>query len=209
MENKELDKFQQVPDSFLTEVTESEFMSDIKKEDNVLSVTDSTEEIKIEQKPNVPEIGESIPSIDSGSAFTQHSVGINNFLNEELGTELYDAIVTSIAMTALNAFGIESTKSEMSFTAKEKNVLKPIIKECIDTLDIKFTNPFEALAWTTLLLVGTKIMTTKGEQIADKMKAKPSLKKVIKKEKDTKKVTSRKQMDAIVTKTIKIPKEKI
>jgi hypothetical protein len=114
------------------------------------------------------------------------SVGINNFLNEELGTELYDAIVTAIAMTALNAFGIESTKSEMSFTAKEKNVLKPIIKECIDTMNIKFTNPFEALAWTTLLLVGTKIMSTKGEQIAEKFKAKSSLKKVIKKESEKK-----------------------
>lgn len=195
MESSQLEQFKQVPDSFLTEVSESEFMSEIKKED-VLSVTDSKPEVKVES--NIPEIGDSLPNmegIDSGSGLSQQSVGINNFLNEELGTELYDAIVTAIAMTSLNAFGIESTKSEMGFSAKEKNVLKPIIKECIDTMNIKFTNPFEALAWTTLLLVGTKIMSTKGEEIAQKLKAKPSLKKVIKKE--------------AVKKTKRIPKETI
>jgi len=184
MESNQLEQFGKVPESFLTEVSESEFMAEIKKEDSP-SVTDSI----VKTETSVPEIGDVLPKmegIEDSSGMSQHSVGINNFLNEELGTELYDAIVTAIAMTSLNAFGIESTKSEMSFSAKEKNVLKPIIKECIDTMNIKFTNPFEALAWTTLLLVGTKIMTTKGEQIAQKLKAKPSLKKVIKKEADKK-----------------------
>lgn len=185
MESNQLEQFKQVPDSFLTEVSESEFMADIKKED-VPSVTDSKESsIDIEQK--IPEIGDKMEGLDSSSSVGgMQSVGLNNFLNEELAIELYDAIVTAISMTALTTFGIESTRSEMSFSAKEKNVLKPIVKECLDTMNIKFSNPFEALAWTTLLLVGTKIMTSKGEQIAEKFKGKASLKKVIKKEGDKK-----------------------
>jgi hypothetical protein len=180
MENNQIEKFETIPNSFLTEVTENEFMSEMKKIDEP-SVTDSTINVEVKKEYAFDDIEAPLNSEPSMMSQGQ-SVGINNFLNEELGTELYDAIVTAIAMTALNAFGIESTKSEMSFTAKEKNVLKPIIKECIDTMNIKFTNPFEALAWTTLLLVGTKIMSTKGEQIAEKFKAKSSLKKVIKKE---------------------------
>ena len=178
MENN-LQQFENVPNSFLTEISETEFLNDVKKTDEAPKEETPIEEIKTE-----------FSDIESGTggASSQDMFGpkvsLDNFLSDELGTELYDAIVTAICITALNTFGIESTKSEMSFTAKEKSVLKPIIKECISSLNIKFTNPFEALAWTTLLLVGTKIMSTKGEQIAEKIKGKPALKKAIKKEQE-------------------------
>jgi hypothetical protein len=178
MENN-LQQFENVPNSFLTEISETEFLNDVKKTDEAPKEETPIEEIKTE-----------FSDIESGTGSTSSSdmfgpkVSLDNFLSDELGTELYDAIVTAICITALNTFGIESTKSEMSFTAKEKSVLKPIIKECISNLNIKFTNPFEALAWTTLLLVGTKIITTKGEQIAEKIKGKPALKKAIKKEQE-------------------------
>ena len=178
MENN-LQQFENVPNSFLTEISETEFLNDVKKTDEAPKEETPIEELKTE-----------FSDIESGTGSGQPSemfgpkVSLDNFLSDELGTELYDAIVTAICITALNTFGIESTKSEMSFTAKEKSVLKPIIKECIGSLNIKFTNPFEALAWTTLLLVGTKIISTKGEQIAEKIKGKPALKKAIKKEQE-------------------------
>lgn len=180
MENN-LQQFENVPSSFLTEISETEFLNDVKKTDEAPKEETPIEEIKTEFSDIENGTGNAQPSEMFGP-----KVSLDNFLSDELGTELYDAIVTAICITALNTFGIESTKSEMSFTAKEKSVLKPIIKECIGSLNIKFTNPFEALAWTTLLLVGTKIISTKGEQIAEKFKAKSSLKKVIKKESEKK-----------------------
>ena len=178
MENN-LQQFENVPNSFLTEISETEFLNDVKKTDEAPKEETPIDEIKTEFSDI-----ESVTGNASSQEMFGPKVSLDNFLSDELGTELYDAIVTAICITALNTFGIESTKSEMSFTAKEKSVLKPIIKECISSLNIKFTNPFEALAWTTLLLVGTKIMSTKGEQIAEKIKGKPALKKAIKKEQE-------------------------
>lgn len=181
METNNLQKFENVPTSFLTEVSETEMLQELNKEQEKEQAQPQAED----KKPDFLDIeGEGSGEVAQEFQPFGPKVGLNNFLSDELGTELYDAIVTAISVTALNFAGIKATKSELSFTAKEKSTLKPIIKECIDSLNIKFTNPWEALGWTTLLLVGTKIVTTKGEEIAEKFKAKPSLKKVVKAEKE-------------------------
>lgn len=176
MENN-LQQFENTPTAFLTEVSESEMFNDLNKSN--------------EAAPAEPDLKKDdfldIEAPEGSSSNFQplgQKVGLDNFLSDELGTELYDAIVTAIAVTALNFVGVKSTKSELCFSAKEKSTLKPIIKECISSMNIKFTNPWEALGWTTLLLIGTKIVTTKGEEIAEKFKAKPAMKKAIKNEKE-------------------------
>lgn len=175
-----LQKFESVPDSFLTEITEDQLLKELNKEEPAPADQPSPEENKADfldiEGPGDQKPGETF------EPFGQ-KVGLNNFLSDELGTELYDAIITTICITALNFAGIKSTKAEMQFTAKEKTTLRPIVKECIDSLNIKFTNCWEALGWTTLLLVGTKIVSNKGEELAELIKGKPGLKKAIVKEK--------------------------
>jgi hypothetical protein len=193
MEPNKLQQFENVPTSFLTEVSEAEMLQELNKE----QAQEQAPAPEPEKKPDFLDIEGPAEGAQEFTPFGP-KVGLNNFLSDELGTELYDAIVTAIAVTALNFAGVKATKSELSFTAKEKSTLKPIIKECIDSLNIKFTNPWEALGWTTLLLVGTKIVTTKGEEIAEKFKAKPSLKKVVKAEKE--KTESKKQVSKYMAK---------
>jgi len=179
MENN-LPQFENTPTAFLTEITEDQLLKELNQEqappDQAPPEEKKADFLDIEAPPGESGTGESF------EPFGQ-KVGLNNFLSDELGTELYDTIVTTIAITALNFAGIKSTKAEMQFTAKEKSTLKPIVKECIDSLNIKFTNCWEALAWTTLLLVGTKIVANKGEELAELIKGKPGLKKAIVKEK--------------------------
>lgn len=186
-----LQKFESVPDSFLTEITEDQLLKELNKEQPAPADQPAPEENKADfldiEGPGDQKPGETFEPFGP-------KVGLNNFLSDELGTELYDAIITTICITALNFAGIKSTKAEMQFTAKEKTTLRPIVKECIDSLNIKFTNCWEALGWTTFLLVGTKIVVNKGEELAELIKGKPGLKKAIVKEKkkaDEKKTVSK------------------
>lgn len=191
-----LNKFENVPESFLTEITEDQLLKELDKEQP--APADQIQEA--EKKPDFLDIESPAAPETNPQNFEPFGpkVGLNNFLSDELGTELYDAIVTTIAITALNFAGIKSTKAEMQFTAKEKTTLKPIVKECIDSLNIKFTNCWEALGWTTLLMVGTKIVVNKGEELAEMIKGKPGLKKAITSEK--KKTESKKTVSKYMAK---------
>ena len=192
METNNLQQFGEMPTAFLTEITEEALIKELNKEQPAPADQPAPDEKKADFLDIEAPASESAPG-ETFEPFGQ-KVGLNNFLSDELGTELYDAIVTTIAITALNFAGIKSTKAEMQFTAKEKSTLRPIVKECIDSLNIKFTNCWEALGWTTLLLIGTKIVSNKGEELADLIKGKPGLKKAIVKEKqkaDDKKTVSK------------------
>lgn len=175
MENN-LEQFQQVPDTFLneikpieTEFSEESFLKEIsgekeepKKDDDILNFGENKE---------VP------------TSFAVNQISASNFLNEDLAVELYDTILVAIAIASLNVVGVEAKKSELQFSAKEKSTLKPIIKECLNDLKINFSTPWEALFWTSGIIIATKILAEKGDVIMDKFngKKKVEAKKVVEK----------------------------
>lgn len=175
MEN-DLDQFKQVPDTFLneikpieTEFSEESFLKEIsgekeepKKDDDILNFGENKE---------VP------------TSFAVNQISASNFLNEDLAVELYDSILVAIAIASLNVVGVEAKKSELQFSAKEKSTLKPIIKECLNDLKINFSTPWEALFWTSGIIIATKILAEKGDVIMDKFngKKKVEAKKVVEK----------------------------
>lgn len=172
MENN-LEQFKQVPDTFLneikpieTEFSEESFLKEIsgekeepKKDDDILNFGENKE----------------IPS-----SFGVNQISASNFLNEDLATELYDTILVAIAIASLNVFGVDAKKSELQFSAKEKSTLKPIIKECLNDLKINFSTPWEALFWTSGIIIATKILAEKGDVILGKLNGKKETKEVAK-----------------------------
>ena len=175
----ELNKFEKLPNSFLTELSEDEFLKSVND-----TATEPTTENPAEQKSTISMDIESheAPNVNLGG------VNVGNFLNEDLGTDIYEAIIIGITSIALNMADIETKKNEFNFSAKEKNTLKPLVKACIENINIQFTNPFEALFWSTAMIVGSKIFVEKGDEILNKFKSKP---KTTEKKKEVKKELSK------------------
>lgn len=184
--NTQLNAFEEVPNSFLTELSEEQFLTEVK----------STAKDAPDKDALQPSLDINFNSIESHGIgdnistplMNANSVSISNFLNEDLGTDIYEAILITIALTVLDIADIEMKKSELQFSANEKKTLKPIIKQCLEQMDIKFTNPFEALFWTSGILIASKIFVEKGDDIM--MKFTGAKKKSIKKE-EVKKETSK------------------
>jgi hypothetical protein len=171
----ELEKFEKLPNSFLTELSEDEFLKSVND-----TATEPIQEGTETKKDTI------LMDIESHEAPNVNLGGVNvgNFLNEDLGTDIYEAIIIGITSIALNMADIETKKNEFNFSAKEKNTLKPLVKACIENINIQFTNPFEALFWSTAMIVGSKIFVEKGDEIINKFKSKPTTekKKEVKKE---------------------------
>lgn len=196
MENTELKQFETIPESFLTEISENDFLKEVQSTENDAgSIPDAP---KIEY--NTGDIETHSENISAGAgpvAGPAGGISIINFLNEETAVEIYDSVLTAIAINVLSFVDIEMKKNEVAFTAKEKNTLKPIIKQCLENLNIKFTNPFEALFWTSGILIATKIFTEKGPEIVEKFNTKkPAVKKAETKEKPLSKYMQKKLENA-------------
>jgi len=76
----------------------------------------------------------------------------------------------------------------MSLTAKEKSTISPVLKKCLDRLDINFENPFVALAVTFGAIYGAKafqVISTaedKPERATKSAETPPATKKIYKDE---------------------------
>jgi hypothetical protein len=194
MDNQNINDFEQIPNSFLSEIDDKEFLNSIKE---------TTENAKQEFKIELPKMSfeneleqdifnKSQTENLSTPLSTPKGVNLNNLLNAELATDIYDTVITGVLMSVLKAVEIETNKSEISLTAKEKNTLKPIVEECIKDINIEFKTPWEALFWTTAIIFGTKIVVNKGQDIIKAIN-KPSTQK---KEVTTKKTTTKKTATA-------------
>lgn len=188
-----LDKFEQVPESFMTaqEVSEKDFFKE---------QAPATEPAQAVKAPEVNIGNFNTTAETGGSSDSIFSLGQNikasSFISEEIAVEMYDSVVSALAVTVVSLVGVEDAKAkDYNFSAKEKTVMKPIAKACLDDINFNFTNPWEALFWCTITFAGTKIIANHGEQIVKGFTGKKPSKKAMAAQKEKSNPLSKKKTE--------------
>lgn len=124
--------------------------------------------------------GNSGPSGGAGNA-----VGLGSMVEGKLVLEAVDAMVPALLVLACRALlSVVIKKSDMQLTAKEKDILAPLVQKCMDSIMLNFNSPWTALAVTAGCIYGAKLTEHAGGAVMDKKsKAEPE-KKVTLKEKE-------------------------
>lgn len=91
--------------------------------------------------------------VNTGSS---NGINMGEFFDAELATEIVDTVASSLGVIAFGFAGIKATKSQLSASAKEKKALEKPIQAVLDTMQVKVTNPYEALFWAVLAVYGSK-----------------------------------------------------
>lgn len=166
MENN-LNELKKVPTELLEEIeiSESEFFekttgSDVNEENNIAESIENIEENGIESPASEP-------------------TGMADLLDEDLLAGLYEILIVSASGFALNFLECEFSSKELELSAKEKKVIKPLVKKVASEFMPNMNNPLEALLLATAMIVGGRIMMNMGNKKPKKEKAPTSQNKTI------------------------------
>lgn len=155
-----LNELKKVPTELLEEIeiSEDEFFQktttkDINEENNIGEKIDS--------------IDDDIESIDSSN---EQNSSMSDLLDENLLADLYEILIISCTGFALNFLECEFNKKELELSAKEKKVIKPLVKKVASEFMPTMNNPIEALLLATAMIVGGRVMMNMGNKKPKKEK---------------------------------------
>lgn len=166
MNNFEL--LEQMPESALTNISNNEL-------EKALSHTE-TEGASLDIDLNQATQPEPQPMGGNFGGFEQQqpqfstpntNLNIGEIINPKQATELLDIVAVMALSITFKMAKIPVQKSEIKATAQEKSVIEPIIKKVLDTMNVQFDNPFNALMVTLATVYGSKaveIFVTKNER---------------------------------------------
>jgi hypothetical protein len=89
------------------------------------------------------------------------SVALGAMLEGKLAIELIDALIPALFVAALYAVNVKLRKTDLQLTQKEKEVITPIMQQCLNTIMLNFNSPWTTLAVTMGVIYGSKV-TEKG-----------------------------------------------
>jgi hypothetical protein len=87
----------------------------------------------------------------------QSSVSVGNLVGAKTAVELMDSLLPGLLVAALYAINVKLRKSELQLTQPEKETIMPIMKQCLDTIDLNFNNPWHCLCFTIGIIYGSKV----------------------------------------------------
>ncbi len=87
----------------------------------------------------------------------EQSLNIGNFIDEKVAVEMVDIGLPILIGGMLKSFANKKVpKSQLQASASEKEMLYPPMKEVLKQMQIKVTNPFEALVYAAICVYGSK-----------------------------------------------------
>jgi len=163
--NIQLNELKNIPNEFLNEVeiSEKDFFDSVEKE---TPIEEKKEDIFSQQ--NNQEKPKGIFDFEN-SYDTQNqnlesgSVRASDLINAELATGLVDTVFSSLIITGASLVDVEIKKAEITFDAKERKTLHPVVEKCLEKIKFNFNNPFELLAFVLLVVYGSKLMPYYGK----------------------------------------------
>lgn len=156
--NTDLENFEKMPNVVLNE----------------LQSNDESENTTISESELITEISENKEVIRESEPITpkeRFNPNLSNLIDETTAVNLYDIIISSLFLFIFDLIKIDVEKKELSLNASDKKTLAPIIKECLQSLNLNLTNPFECLFYVSLIIYGTKILPY-TDKIINKFKGK-------------------------------------
>lgn len=111
------------------------------------------------------------PSTGAPQPIGGHSLNVGGLMSGKLVTQLMDAIIPALATALLYKLAkIRLKKSELQLSAKEIDIIAPIMQDCLNTVNANMSSPWQSLAVALLVLYGSKIGEKSIMQWIDKMK---------------------------------------
>ena len=83
-------------------------------------------------------------------------VNIGSLFDASLAVTFLDSAISTILPVGMNYAGFKSKKSDFAATTKEKESLTPIMQKVMDQMQVKISNPFEALFWGIVAVYGPR-----------------------------------------------------
>lgn len=87
----------------------------------------------------------------------QAGTNIGKFFSAELAVEIVDTLATSGGTIAAHFLDIKVPRSTLSATQREKEMLKEPMQNVLDSMQVRITNPYEALFYAILAVYGSKL----------------------------------------------------
>lgn len=165
MENN-LSDFKKIPTAFMDEIEikETEFFKETTAPD-------------INEENNLP--GPGINNDTPGGNFDisegmdapgEQPAKIADILDADMITGLYEVIILSVTGIAFNLLDLEFNKKEASFTASEKKLLRPVLKQVVDKYLPDINDPLTMLVISTGIIIGGRLLPAYADKSAKKGK---------------------------------------
>ncbi len=84
------------------------------------------------------------------------NLNIGEVIDPKQAVEILDIIAVSVLSIGFKFAKIKASKAELKATAAEKSTIEPILKKVLDSMNLKFDNPLNALMVTLAIVYGTK-----------------------------------------------------
>lgn len=129
------------------------------------------------------------------------SIPLGDLVGGKFAVDLMDAVVPTLFVLMFRQMKIETKRTDMQLTEKEKNTLAPVVEACMRTIRIDFNNPWHTLGIGMCILYGTKAMEHGFGKAIDRKMAPPPRSTEELKADAIRKEEERKQADALANKS--------
>ena len=82
---------------------------------------------------------------------------LGKLISGKSAVTLVNIFIPSFIVFAMNKFGYSASKGQLKLTNEEKEILNPVVQDCLDYVEINFDNPFYALGFVAAMIYGSKI----------------------------------------------------
>lgn len=96
-----------------------------------------------------------------------NSVSVGSLLEAKVAVEIVDSIIPSLLVILFAYASVVLKKTDFQLTAKEKDVLAPILQKCLESINLNFDSPWTVLAITLASFYGAKAMEKALPQVIE------------------------------------------
>lgn len=82
---------------------------------------------------------------------------LGKLISGEATVKIVNIFIPSFIVWSLHRLGYGSSKAQLKLTGEEKEILSPIVQDCLNYIVINFDNPMYALAFVATMIYGAKI----------------------------------------------------
>lgn len=98
-------------------------------------------------------------------------VTLGKVISGKSAVSILNVFLPSFIVWSLSRFGYRSDKRQFKLTTEEREILSPVVQDCLDHVYVNFDNPFYTLAFVVGMIYGGKVLD-----------AMPDIKKTVTKE---------------------------
>lgn len=89
-------------------------------------------------------------------------VTAGQLVSGKIAVDMMDAMLPAILVVAFAKMGLSIKKTGLQLTQAEKNTLAPYAEACLNTINMNFSNPWQALAISVIFIYGGKALELGG-----------------------------------------------